>query len=230
MQVYVGIEGNFSPTTVYKLEITDVSGDFTTPIFSIDTIMAQTGPIQFRTPKTLEANKFYKMRVVTSNQVVSQNIMTLAMGQFTALTTEFHDGVLTSSASTGNQWYLNDMPIPGEVGQTIDINRGGAYAASIYENGCTVLSEPFLITSTGESLASVEFGIFPVPAQNEVTIDNPSKTDVPYYFMDMNGREMKQGQLKAGRNTLGLSTLPSGFYLIRIYHNNKMLVRKFVKK
>ncbi|MGB3949278.1 MAG: T9SS type A sorting domain-containing protein [Bacteroidia bacterium] len=44
--------------------------------------------------------------------------------------------VLTSSASTGNQWYVNDTIIPGATAQTYTITENGDYTVISTINGC----------------------------------------------------------------------------------------------
>lgn len=45
--------------------------------------------------------------------------------------------VLTSSAATGNQWYLNGTPISGATSQTYTITQNGSYTVDVTDNGCT---------------------------------------------------------------------------------------------
>ena len=44
---------------------------------------------------------------------------------------------LSSSASTGNQWYLNGAPVTGATASTYPAAIGGSYTVKVQENGCT---------------------------------------------------------------------------------------------
>lgn len=50
--------------------------------------------------------------------------------------------LLTSSASSGNQWYLNSSPISGATGQTYYASQNGTYTV---RSGCSGMSAPFNI-------------------------------------------------------------------------------------
>jgi uncharacterized delta-60 repeat protein len=55
--------------------------------------------------------------------------------------------VLTSSASSGNQWYKNGIPISGESATTLTATTGGSYAAKVYASGCvSALSNIIVVT------------------------------------------------------------------------------------
>lgn len=50
--------------------------------------------------------------------------------------------VLTSSSATGNQWYLNGLPIIGEINQTITVSQNGIYTVVVTTNSCSSDSSP----------------------------------------------------------------------------------------
>ncbi|WP_224995324.1 T9SS type A sorting domain-containing protein [Cesiribacter sp. SM1] len=55
--------------------------------------------------------------------------------------------VLTSSATTGNQWYRNDVLISMANGQTYTATESGSYTVIVTENGCSsAASEPITVT------------------------------------------------------------------------------------
>jgi hypothetical protein len=53
---------------------------------------------------------------------------------------------LTSSASIGNQWYLNGNPVSGGTNQNLVIAVGGFYTTQVTSNGCTASSNLTTIT------------------------------------------------------------------------------------
>lgn len=58
--------------------------------------------------------------------------------------------VLTSSALTGNQWYLNNVIIPGATAQTYTVLQQGYYTVIVTNNvGCTSLASAAIIVSAG---------------------------------------------------------------------------------
>lgn len=56
---------------------------------------------------------------------------------------------LTSSNSSGNQWYLDGNPIAGATGSTYQPAGPGTFTVRTTVNGCTSTSAPLAITSSG---------------------------------------------------------------------------------
>ncbi len=80
---------------------------------------------------------------------------------------------LLSSASSGNQWNLDGVPLPGEDSQEILLEEYGTYSVTVIaSNGCSSVSEPysFVITSVmnGSGIGSIES--FPNPSAGLFTI------------------------------------------------------------
>jgi hypothetical protein len=81
--------------------------------------------------------------------------------------------LLTSSATTGNQWYFNGVEIPGANGQTYQAEEEGAYYVVVTLNDCS--SEPsnvIEITFTGmDESSSAVISIYPVPNDGSFMIN-----------------------------------------------------------
>ncbi|MDJ1504202.1 hypothetical protein, partial [Xanthocytophaga agilis] len=54
--------------------------------------------------------------------------------------------VLTSSATTGNQWLLNGSPISGATNQTLTVTAAGNYSVRVTSNGCSTTSDPVAVS------------------------------------------------------------------------------------
>lgn len=62
---------------------------------------------------------------------------------------------LSSSASQGNQWYLNNTPISGATGQTYSPTASGTYYVQVTNsNGCSEMSQPFGFVYTNAPFAA----------------------------------------------------------------------------
>ncbi|QLH31304.1 MAG: hypothetical protein HWD62_01620 [Cyclobacteriaceae bacterium] len=74
--------------------------------------------------------------------------------------------VLTSSAISGNQWYKDGVPMPGEVNQTLNISTGvvnsGSYTVYEIQSGCTSAAS-LPVTVTINSIASPPVASNPNP-------------------------------------------------------------------
>jgi hypothetical protein len=90
--------------------------------------------------------------------------------------------VLTSSATTGNQWYLNGVLIFGATGQNYTFTQNGTFAVRVTTGGCTSsFSADFEVTNSGieELKEGSSLLIYPNPNKGEFSISfytNSKKT------------------------------------------------------
>ncbi|UOQ75928.1 hypothetical protein MUN84_15015 [Hymenobacter sp. 5516J-16] len=75
---------------------------------------------------------------------------------------------LTSSATTGNQWYLNGTAIPGATNQTYVVSAAAQYGnytvVTTSAQGCASLpSQPLVVTTSQKPLAGSSLTIYPNP-------------------------------------------------------------------
>jgi hypothetical protein len=75
-----------------------------------------------------------------------------------------------------------------------------------------------------------ELSIYPNPATNQLQIDNVA-TPANYKLQNLIGSTQQEGTLKQGNNTLSLSTLPTGMYLLEmIDEEGNKTVKKIIKQ
>ena len=84
--------------------------------------------------------------VVTVNSGSSPPIPTISAGTATT----FCNGgsvILTSNASSGNQWYKDGVAIAGSTGTTLNVTSSGNYTAKVTANGCeSAISNAIVVT------------------------------------------------------------------------------------
>lgn len=61
---------------------------------------------------------------------------------------------LTSSAVSGNQWYVNDSLILGQTAKTINRNEAGAYKVIVSDKACSISSDILTITKLPRPVSS----------------------------------------------------------------------------
>ena len=85
------------------------------------------------------------------------------------------------------------------------------------------------------SVTDVQFTVFPNPSDGEITIalSNHSTSVMDVLIADLSGKTIFEKTVKTARQehseTLNISTLPKGIYLMRITTGNKEFTRKIIK-
>lgn len=147
--------------------------------------------------------------------------------------------VLTSSASSGNQWYFNGNPLSGETGVTLNcaLYGNGSYAVQRTDgNGCvsgmSILTYVTL-TNVVEDLDPSGISIYPNPSNGIITLYAKGDwvgVDFTVRIVEVSGRMLDQHKLKASpESRLDLKELPPGVYTVILDDlNGKILYRSIV--
>lgn len=134
--------------------------------------------------------------------------------------------VLTSSASSGNQWYLNGEPIVGATGSSFTPEVSGDYAVEVTLDGCSRRSQPVSVTVTVTGIKKgfekmVSF--YPNPAAQWIRIQlHTSPSDEIFYSITSSfGTQVLQGEIDAALARQGqeidVSSLASGVYFLSVH-------------
>jgi hypothetical protein len=144
---------------------------------------------------------------------------------------------LTSSSSSGNQWFLNGMAITDATNRTLSVTKEGSYTVQVTVSNCkTEMSESQIVVVTGiERNTASQQGIevFPNPAGDmafisleRLTASEPAAIEV----FDMMGKNLKSIEAMGGSIVpLDLSNHSQGIYLIRAVQAGKAYHFKLVK-
>ena len=139
---------------------------------------------------------------------------------------------LTSSAATGNQWYLNGNTIIGATSQSYTTTQNGDYMVCVSNgNACSSCSTPYTVSTTGvveSSLADVN--IFPNPANGQFILTVPiNKYEIEIYtalgekIYDKEETANNKPKTEIFINTAGLA---NGIYFVRLKNNTGEIVTK----
>lgn len=144
-----------------------------------------------------------------------------------------YEAELISSSCCGNQWYLNDVPIPGATGQTCQVMGPGLYHVVVTINSCrSEPSETVEIVGLNENNAG-RFSVFPNPAKNYILIKVPTQNNgkhkvTVFSSTGSTARELIIDNLET-LSTLDISKLQPGLYFIRIVGENFNFATKLIK-
>ncbi len=143
--------------------------------------------------------------------------------------------VLSSSTTTGNQWFKNGSAIGNATSQTYSVLTDGVYHVQATLDGCiSELSDPMtvIVTSVIDSGRPIRLDLFPVPSHQAVSIqlfgvkeDEVSEAVV----FDMAGRVIHKQKIRGKEGTLSLEQYATGDYFLRIIGKSFLLQSKFIK-
>jgi hypothetical protein len=172
----------------------------------------------------------------------------LSMGQ--AFITEYRIQVFTSS----NKLIYSGPTVPVHSNGVIYIWDGtGAYYTGTYQLGITYKDcfgnthvDPLyyvyvgllksaeisdLTTDTTNETAKIRIGVYPNPFDDIVTVNySGSIFPLEYKVTDLNGKEVLQNKTSSNRESINLSNLASGIYVINAKAGEYNLVQKLIKK
>lgn len=148
---------------------------------------------------------------------------------------------LTSSATTGNQFYLGSVLIPGATGQTYVITgqpaQLGSYTVvTTNANGCASLpSNVLVVTASKTSIAGATLRVFPNPTPTgQVTLEvSGLRVATQLTVFDALGRAVATEMLPATSgvvtHNLNLSAVAKGVYTLRLTNADGVETRRLVR-
>lgn len=112
------------------------------------------------------------------------------------------------------QWYVDGVPIPGEVNDVCYPEVSGDYTVSITTNsGCTAFSEPHTVIVMGQHAnADPGFTLVHAPGAEELVVRGKA-TSFPFLLFDANGRCLLKTLGSGTEWHLPLGDLPAGLYV-----------------
>ncbi|MNP95370.1 Exoglucanase B precursor [compost metagenome] len=105
--------------------------------------------------------------------------------------------------------------------------------AKDYAKNTSASSEPISFTTSNLSIDEHDskvnqYILYPNPADHRLFVQQPNNTEFLYKISNMNGQILLQGNLS--QNSIEVSPLSSGIYIIELKNEEKIIIRKFIKK
>jgi photosystem II stability/assembly factor-like uncharacterized protein len=128
-------------------------------------------------------------------------------------------GTLYSSLTSDNQWYLNDVPIPGATQSSYTPTQAGSYTVRTNTAGCSSdvsLPFSFVITGINDPLLSRAINIFPNPVTNTLNIQNNDLKKLKIKIFNTLGVEVSEQLTSKKENMIDMRRLPQGSYMVNI--------------
>ena len=131
----------------------------------------------------------------------------------------------TSTIGVSYQWYLDGNPISNSDAQTITVTQDGDYTVEVfYVNGCPETSAPYTVTTTSlAEYALKDFTIYPNPTKGFIRIEGIGLNGVDIELYNLVG-ELVSNYSVDNNETINLSTLPEGVYLLKVNGFTKRVI------
>lgn len=139
--------------------------------------------------------------------------------------------VLTSSASTGNQWYKNNAIIPGATAKNYTVTSSGTYKAVVTINNCSSLpsnSVNMTIAGLGEDMAGLDVKVYPNPSNGLYNIELPQGKVHELTVTDLTGKVISNQKVNSKTIELDLQKSAKGIYILKLQSEGKTAIRKLV--
>jgi hypothetical protein len=143
--------------------------------------------------------------------------------------------VLTSSAASGNQWYLNGNAIAGATQKTFTAQTSGIYTVNVTVNGCTSSISAGLnvvVTAINSPDLNKKITIFPLPTRDYLFIKySATGGSFTVNLFDASGKKLFANGKFTSTYQLDLRSYSSGIYIVQIINtrNGEQMRRLVVK-
>lgn len=141
---------------------------------------------------------------------------------------------LTSSATSGNQWYLAGSVITGATNQTLAVTTPGAYKVQVKVDDCiSDFSDDQAVVITGDIAAGASLiSISPNPVEGMLQLNGIEGGIKSNVLFDLTGRPVSPLVLEKKNDVYqaDVEHLSQGLYVLRILQEDKVIQLKFVKK
>nr|MBP7262095.1 T9SS type A sorting domain-containing protein [Bacteroidia bacterium] len=133
--------------------------------------------------------------------------------------------VLTSSSTTGNQWYNSTGIISGETGQTYSASSVGQYYTIVTFNGCPSASSD-MVNFPATGMASISknnsVSVYPNPNNGSFTIVPDQRIDgeVLVKLFDLTGRIVFEELRNDNNLNIQTTGLANGTFLLVVQTND----------
>jgi hypothetical protein len=144
---------------------------------------------------------------------------------------------LSSSVSSGNQWYLDGVQIAGANTQTITATANGSYIVKVTNTyNCSATSDALNFVGVKELVYIPEIKIYPNPSDGlfNIQINNAAQTNLKFTVTDLAGKVIIQQQAiqaSAGlyQETIHLEGAAKGIYLLHISNGDYQTTLRICK-
>jgi len=139
--------------------------------------------------------------------------------------------ILTSSASSGNQWYLNDQAINGATSVQMVVKEVGVYSVKVTAGKCmSEFSNPVNILITGmDDGNSFPVVLYPNPVSNILILSSHEKGKKKIWIYTAEGIAKDFAEVLDSDSEINVRDYSPGIYIIKIQTEKSVAIKKFIK-
>jgi hypothetical protein len=181
---------------------------------------------------------FYNMKIRTQAGCVSDKATIVASNVVAPTITKVADS-LASSATSGNQWFFNDIPIAGETGQKTKLRQSGAYKVVVTDaNGCAQTSNIInhVVTALPPEVVAKEINLTVSPNPNngkfQLRFEVKNRAPLNIDILTASGQKVFTESTPNFNGVyskeINIGKPSSAYYLLKIEHNKKTYTQKVI--
>ncbi len=140
---------------------------------------------------------------------------------------------LTSSATSGNQWFRNGTAIAGATNVTYSATQPGVYKVQVTADDCVSEfsnDQPLIVTGDLDQ-ANTEIDVYPNPVTDWLTVslgNQPGKKEVT--IIDLNGKRLESKEESGLEARFHVTAYHAGTYLVNVKTQKTVNTVRFIKK
>ncbi len=138
--------------------------------------------------------------------------------------------VLTSSATSGNQWYKDGVLIAGAVNRNLTVTSNGVYTVVVIFTGCSsAASSGVTITTLGiKNDQEIKAALFPNPSNGIFNLTLPEGQTYEITVSDLTGKVILNQTANEAKTQLNVGNAAKGIYLLKLVSDGKTATRKLI--
>jgi trimeric autotransporter adhesin len=136
--------------------------------------------------------------------------------------------VLSSSANTANQWFLNGTAITGATGQTHRVQASGLYKVRVTSGSCSSTSTDYNFVATridNPGIGNGEVSLYPNPVLETLTVKNATGRKLHVRIYDGFGKKVHESQLSATQGSIDVQGFSAGIYQVVVADQANQVIR-----
>lgn len=142
-----------------------------------------------------------------------------------------NNNLLTSDATSGNQWYVDNNLISGATSTTYTPIQNGNFYVIVSQNGCSsTQSNIIYFTDVEEITANSNFKVYPNPVNQNLYIETlKSNSKLKFEIYNSIGQMVYSSTVNK-KTIVDISHFANGFYDLNIYDGRNVYTKRLIKE